>query len=257
MSEYLVCEHISVSRKQTWENCQQAYKYRYHLKIIPDVPQQPYFTYGKLVHKIAEVYVQEQGKKPIEEITSECLNGTIEIEKNLPPPILNADYKKKLPDHVRHIKTLTDRIGFDGILEHPFKFDLDPPNEHFVVGFIDRLIIRGDKFFILDYKTTKKGMWRKNSNTIRKDLQLRACARVVQKEFGAKAENIKAALYYLEGAELVATKFNDHMLLTAEQELHDAYKQIRSTNPDDVRGRVGDQCRRCDYRKVCSWYSLT
>ena len=100
-------------------------------------------------------------------------------------------------------------------------------------------------------------MWRKNSNTIRKDLQLRAYARVVQKEFGAKAENIKAALYYLEGAELVATKFNDHMLLTAEQELHDAYKQITSTNPDDVRGRVGDQCRRCDYRKVCSWYSLT
>jgi formamidopyrimidine-DNA glycosylase len=80
---------------------------------------------------------------------------------------------------------------------------------------------------------------------------------VVQKLFGAKAENIQAALFYLEGANLVSTKFTDESIMSAEEELHDAYKNIISTHPNDVYGRVGDQCRRCDYRKICSFYSLT
>lgn len=254
---FLICEHMSVSRKQCWQECQAKYKFRYHLKLKVDEPVQPYFVYGKLVHKIAEVYVQEQGKKPIDEIATDCLYGRIEVEKGEAPPVLDKSYKKKLPEHIRHIKEFTDRIGYDGHLEWAFKYDLNAPHNHNLVGFIDRLIIRGDKFFIIDYKTTKKGFWRKNENTIRKDLQLRCYARVVQREFGAKAENIKAALYYLEGGNLIATKFNEESLITAEQELHDAYKEIISTNPDDVYGRVNDQCKRCDYRKVCPFYSLT
>jgi CRISPR/Cas system-associated exonuclease Cas4 (RecB family) len=253
----LICEHMSVSRKQTWTECPAKYKYRYHLKIIPDVPEQPYFVYGKLVHKIAEIYVKEKGERKIEDITADCLTGKIELEEGKSPPVLSQEYKTKLTSHIRFIKQISDKIGYDGHLEYPFHYDLDPPKNYFVKGFIDRLIIRGDKFFILDYKTTKKGFWRKNSNTIRKDLQLRFYARVVQKEFNAKPENIQAALYYLEGSELVATKFNEQMLITAEEELYNAFKEIINTKPDDVWGRVGDQCKRCDYRKICSFYSLT
>lgn len=255
--ENLICEHISVSRKQTWSECQAKYKFRYHLKMIPDGPIQPYLTYGKLVHKIAEVYVQEQGKRLISDIAHDCLHGNIEVEKDQPPPVLEPEYKKKLPDHLRNIKQISDRIGYDGHLEWPFRIDLNPPNNEIMVGFIDRLIIRGEKYFILDYKTTKKGKWRKTPNNIGKDLQLRCYARVVQREFGAKAENIRAALYYLEGGDLISTKFTEQSLITAEQELHEAYKEIIGTHPNDVYGRVGDQCRRCDYRKVCSFYSLT
>jgi len=255
--DHLICEHISVSRKQTWNECQAKYKFRYHLKVPVEGPVQPYFVYGKLVHKIAEVYVQEQGQRAIEDIAQDCLHGIIEVEKGQGPPVLEASYKKKLPEHVRNLKQLSDRIGFDGHLEWQFHYDLQPPDQHFITGFIDRLIIRGDKYFILDYKTTKKGFYRKNANTIRNDIQLRCYARVVQKEFGAKAENIRAALYYLEGGDLIATKFSEESLISAEQELHDAYNEIIGTHPDDVYGRVNDQCRRCDYRKICPFYSLT
>jgi ATP-dependent helicase/DNAse subunit B len=48
-------EHISVSRYQVFVECKQKYKYRYHLAIKPDKPEPFYFTYGKIVHKIAEV----------------------------------------------------------------------------------------------------------------------------------------------------------------------------------------------------------
>lgn len=251
------CEHISVSRRQTYGACPAQYKFRYHMKVVVDGPVAPYLTYGKLVHKIAEVYVQEQGNRPIEDICSDVLRGGILIEAGKPNPPLAPEYKKKLPEHLRNVKNLTDRIGFDGKTEWVFRYDLDPPNNHILTGVIDRLIIRGDKYFILDYKTTKKGFWRKNQNTIRNDLQLRCYGRVVQREFGAKAENIRAALYYLEGGELVATKFNDESLLSAEQELHEVYKEIIATHPDEAYGRVGDQCRRCDYRKICPFYSLT
>ena len=40
-------QHISVSRKQTWDTCQQQYKYKYHLKLTPEREQPEYFAYGK------------------------------------------------------------------------------------------------------------------------------------------------------------------------------------------------------------------
>lgn len=255
MPENLICEHISVSRKQLWDSCQQAYKFKYHLKLKPQGPVAPHFVYGKVVHKIAEVYVLGQGQNSIESIASDVLNGKIETEPGAGPPVLLAEYQKKLPSHLKNLKKLSDEIGYDGHLEWPFSYDLEPPNKRCIIGFIDRLIIRGDKYFILDYKTTKKGFWRKDSNTIRKDLQLRCYARIVQKQFGAKAENIRGALYYLDG-DLVSTKFNDDALESAEREMHEAYNQITSMNPDDVYGRVNDQCKRCDWRKICPSYSL-
>lgn len=250
-------EHISVSRKQLWDSCQLAYKYKYHLKVPVNTPTQPHFIYGSLVHKIAEVYVEKQGQVPIEQIASDCLSGNIVIKEGESPPSLDKYYKNKLPEHIKNIKTMSDQIGFDGQLEWPFDFDLNPPKNYFITGFIDRLIIRGDKYYILDYKTTKKGFWRKNKNTIKKDLQLRCYARVVQKQFNVKAENIKAALYYLEGGDLISTGFDQESLMTAEEEMYDAYEQILLTHPDDAYGRVGDQCKRCDYRSICTYYSLT
>jgi CRISPR/Cas system-associated exonuclease Cas4 (RecB family) len=253
----LLCEHISVSRQQIWRDCQAKYRFKYHLKVISDEPIQPYFVYGKLVHKIAEVYVLNQGQTKIQDIANDCLSGKIEIEQGKPPPVIEKEYRNRFRDHLNNIKNFNDRIGFDGKVEYLFHFDLDPPNNHFLTGVMDRLIIRGDKFFIIDYKTTKKGRWRKTPNTIRKDIQLRCYARVVQLEFGAKAENIKAALFYLDGADLIATKFTEESLTSAQTELHETYKDIVSTHPNDVYGRVGDQCRRCEYRPICPFYSLT
>jgi CRISPR/Cas system-associated exonuclease Cas4 (RecB family) len=250
-------EHISVSRKQLFDQCPQSYKYRYHLKTIVEGPQHPWLSYGKTIHKIAEEYVRAGGSSSIEEIATEVMEGRILIEEGVAAPPLESDYKKKFPNHLRHIKELTEKIGFDGELEYNFKYDLDPPNNRLVTGFIDRLIIRGDKYFILDYKTTKKGFWRKNNYTIRKDLQMAAYGMVVQKLFNAKAENIRAALYYLEGPELVSVRFNDEMLEKAGKELLQTHINISEMDPDDAFGRVTDNCKRCDYRKMCPYYSLT
>lgn len=252
------CSGMSVSRKGVWDLCPAQYKFKYHLKMITDVEEPIYFAYGSIVHLAAELYVQNKGKKLISEIAQEILNGDIALEDNGKlAPKLPAEYKKKLPIHLKNIQKITDQIGFDGELEYNFKLDLDPPHNRYVTGFIDRLIKRGDKFFILDYKTTKQGWWRKTAKDIVDDLQLRVYSRVIQKLFNAKAENIKAALYYVEDGELVGACFSEDSLKKAEQELLSTFMDIINTNPDDVRGNVGEHCKRCDYRKTCPFYSLT
>lgn len=249
---------ISVSRKQVFDLCQQQYKYKYHLKV-PTTQEEPfYFVYGTIIHKIAQVYVASNGDRLISEVANDVLNGKIEIEDNRKAPSdMPQEYKKKLPTHLKAIQKLTEQTGFGGELEVAFEFDLDPPNGRFVTGYIDRLIKKENKFWILDYKTTKKGWWRKGPKDITSDLQLRCYARAVQRIYRAKAEDIKAALYYLEGAELVGAKFTQQSLDAVEQELLETYMAIQSMKPEEAYGNVGDHCRRCDYNKICPFYSLT
>ena len=82
-------------------------------------------------------------------------------------------------------------------------------------------------------------------------MQLMTYARVVQKQFGAKAENIRTALYYLEGAELISTKFIQKDLDGVESELLRMYKLIESIPADEAWGHTGNWCRRCDYKTLC------
>jgi ATP-dependent exoDNAse (exonuclease V) beta subunit len=248
-------EHISISRKQLWDQCQQAYKYKYHLELKSNEPEPEYFLYGKLIHKVAEDYVEGNLERNIEEILKEYIDGDLLLENK--KVILSQEYKKKLKSHIMNVKKLSDRIGPGGKTEWKFRFDLDPPNNKIVTGVIDRLIIKDDKCFIIDYKTTKKGFWRKNSNTIRSDIQLLCYAMIVNKTLGIEAENIRAALYYLEGGDLIPTKFNQVSIDKTKELLLETYNNIYEKQPDDVLGKVGQHCRRCDFRKICPFYSLT
>jgi CRISPR/Cas system-associated exonuclease Cas4 (RecB family) len=255
----MLINHISVSRKKCYRTCNQQYKYRYHLKIPSPVAEPAYFSYGKIIHKIAEEYVRRKGESTIGEVSQEVLRGKIPVEvfgetKVYAAP-LDDDYKKKLPKHLKAIQKLTDKIGYDGILEYEFYYDLDKPNGRYMKGFIDRLIIREDFAYIIDYKTTKKGKWRVNKSTVKQDLQLRAYARIVEKEFDIKAENIKACLYYLEGEEIVGASYTAASLALVEAELRDAYIEIEQADPDKVWGNVGWHCKTCDFASICPFYS--
>jgi CRISPR/Cas system-associated exonuclease Cas4 (RecB family) len=248
-------EHISVSRKGVWDTCSCQYRYKYHLKVPSPIEEPFYFTYGKIVHKIAEEYVRGQGEITLKEVCDGVLGGEILIQEYggelIAAPKLPAEYKKRLPGHLRSIESLENSLEFQGELEVPFDYDLDPPHKRMFVGVIDRLVDRDGKIFILDYKTTKKGKWRKNRKTIKSDLQLRAYARVMQKQRGIKAEDISAALYYVEGGDLIDTQFTEESLESAEQELYNAYLRIEEKDPARAWGTIGRHCDRCEYNSIC------
>jgi radical SAM protein with 4Fe4S-binding SPASM domain len=56
---------------------------------------------------------------------------------------------------------------------------------------------------------------------------------------------------------LVAATFSEQSLIAAEKELLRTYRQIEDTTPENAWGDVGEQCRRCDYRPICSAYRIT
>ena len=259
-------QHISVSRREVWNTCQQQYKYKYHLKIDTGKIEPFYFTYGSIVHKVAELYVKGKGKTLLGKVAQDILDGKIAFDTDkkgnelFAPPLPQA-FKKRLPKHLESIQYLTDQIGFDGEVEYDFNFDLDPPNNKMIRGFMDRVIKKtgpdGDEYFIIDYKTTKKGRYRKTLGTVVNDLQLRAYSRVTQIQKNVPAKNIKAALYYLEDKKLIGCRFSEESLASAQEELIYAHNQIENTPEDKAWGNVGDWCKRCDYRTICPFYRLT
>ena len=255
-------EHISVSRKQVYDKCQHEYKYKYHLKVKSPDPEKPWFKYGKVIHTIAEKYVESKGETPINEVANDVLNRKIPIERSLSGvdvycPDLLPSYMSRLPTHIKAIEKITRNFGFEGRLEYPFNYDLDPPNNKIVKGFIDRLIVKDDMWIILDYKTTKQGAWRKDVNSIKHDLQLRTYAKVINKEFNVPPEKIRGALFYLEDSQFVPTGFTQESIDNAEKELLKTFYEIENKNPDTVIGTVGDHCGLCDYKKICSFYNLS
>lgn len=252
--------NISVSRRDVWKECIQKYKYQYHLKLSPEEPEPFYFTYGSIIHRIAEEYVSNKKSISLQQITESFINGKMSIgtdrEGNenyvtkIPP-----EYLKRMPEHLRAIERITEQVGVEGWTEYEFEYDLDPPHNRLLKGVIDRLICKNGKYWIIDYKTSKKGVWRKK--TVTNDLQLRCYARVVQKQFNANASDIQAALYYLEGSELVAAKYSNQSLLDAEKELLEIYKQIEQMPPEEAWGNVGSHCSRCQFRTICTFYKIT
>jgi RecB family exonuclease len=254
--------NISVSRKSVWDQCTQLYKYQYHLKLPSLEPEPFYFTYGSTIHKIAEEFVKAKGKKTLGRVALDVLEGKIPIKEGedgspIYAPSLPPEYKKRLPDHLKYLAKITDKIGMGGEVEHVFLFDLDPPNNRLVKGYIDRIISKDDNYFILDYKTSKKGLYRKTRGNITSDLQLQTYARVVQTEKNVPASKIYSALYYLEGGDLIGAKFSDQTLLNAEKSLLYTYKEIENTPEDKAWGNVGKWCSRCNYRKMCPFYRMS
>jgi len=247
-------EHISVSRGKSYKQCPYYYKLKYHDKV-PNPGEEPfYFVYGKIIHKIAECHVAEEGARTIKEISKDVLGGKIEIEFGKTAPALPADYRARLPGHLRALERLNTKIGCSGITEYKFRYDLEKPNSKFVTGFIDRIILRDGKAWIIDYKTTKKGPFRENKHSVRRDPQLRMYSKVVQKEFGIEPENIRAALFYVEDEEVIDASYTEESLVAVERELLELYDSIKSHPPEEARGTVGNHCKRCEYRDMCPFF---
>ncbi len=246
--------HLSVSRTQLWDECKQKYKFKYHLEIKSLEPEPPYFAYGKVVHKAIEEFIKAKGTIDIHAILKQILNGEILVEPNQQgKPNIPADYLARLPAEMHAFMQLTHQIGTEGICEWAFNYDLDPPHNKMLYGLIDRLIIKDNKIFILDYKTTRKSKWRKDSRTIAGDLQLRTYAMVASDFYKIDAKDIKCSLFYLEGAEICAAKFTQETLNNTRQYLLNVYNSIVAAAPDEVIGNVGSHCSRCDFKKVCPW----
>lgn len=254
---------ISVSRYQVWNECARRYLYQYHLKLKP--PEEKFhFTYGKIVHRVAEKFVACRGEVPITEWRQRILSGEVPLEEPQ-PGVAEKDQPKPAPielspaDHERlsinlaNVQWLVEKVGFGGVVEVPFQFDLDPPNNKIVRGVIDLIVGDNNMYSIVDYKTTKPGKWRETPESIRHNLQLRIYARFLNKKHGIPADRMQAALYYVDDRVLVPTRFTQEAIEEAEQILLNAYDEIVEMPPEHAAGRTGFHCQRCDWKNICPY----
>jgi RecB family exonuclease len=250
---------ISVSRKDTFDQCHLLYKYKYHDKLPSPEPEPFYFIYGKIIHTIAEELVLSKGERTIGKITEQVLGREIPIDTKLNgepvyAPKLPQEYRTRMPQHLKSLQKLTEQVGTDGIVEHEFLYDLDPPNKIIARGYIDRILSKNDKIFIFDYKTSKNNGFRKTVKNVGQDLQLRLYARVVQRQFNVAASSIVAGLVYLEDFRIIGARFSEESLSSAEKSMKETFVTIKNMPPEEAKANVGDHCRRCDYRSICPAY---
>ena len=185
----------------------------------------------------------------------DLVQGRIDFDGSQNLCNLDQTYFKKLYAHTAFIEKFTKKVGFEGQIEYEIKYDLDPPNNKFFLGYIDRLIIKNDTAIIIDYKTSKNNKWRKNKKSIKKDLQLNAYALHVHEHFNIEPEKIQAALVYLEDPEVVSTNFTKQGLISTKEFLKTSYYAIENSPENKVKGSVGFHCQRCDYSDQCLFYN--
>jgi RecB family exonuclease len=185
----------------------------------------------------------------------DLVQGRIDFDGSQNLCNLDQTYFKKLYAHTAFIEKFTKKVGFEGHIEYEIKYYLDPPNNKFFLGYIDRLIIKNDTAIIIDYKTSKNNKWRKNKKSIKKDLQLNAYALHVHEHFNIEPEKIQAALVYLEDPEVVSTNFSKQGLISTKEFLKTSYYAIENSPEDRVKGSIGFHCQRCDYSDQCLFYN--
>ena len=64
-------------------------------------------------------------------------------------------------------------------------------------------------------------------------------------------DKIRGALYYLEGGELIATKFKKELVEKTIEELKEIYDIIKEADEKYVIGTPGWHCKFCEYRLAC------
>ena len=94
-----------------------------------------------------------------------------------------------------------------------------------------------------------------NPITVKQDLQLKCYSRAIQKKFDIEPKNIKAVLQYVDDNEIIGASFTKKSLENAEKLLKDAYLAIERKNPEEVWGKTGEHCQRCDYSSICPFNS--
>ena len=135
----MLIEHISISRDGCFKECNQKYKFRYHLKTVSPVPEPIYFAFGKTIHRIIEEHTKAKGSLELSKVAKDVLTGKLELEHGKKAPRFDAEHQNKLIRMLGHYKRLTEKIGFDGEIEWGFDVDMDGQGRR-MVGFIDRMI---------------------------------------------------------------------------------------------------------------------
>jgi hypothetical protein len=222
--QLIMDNHMDIRRtsaflvSRTFFDCPAKYKYRYHLKMIPEGPHDQYTSVtGKQSTKLPKRI--RSGRWFPHSNRRHCQGRIVRANSGRSRYARTAPWKGNIPKNSRSIlgtlKSLPKKIGFDGHLEYQFKYDLDPPHGRMATGFHRPAHYSWRPVFHLGLQDDQKGLLAKEQTTRSKRIcELRITyGRVVRREFGAKAEEHSCGLILpRRRLELVSVRFGDYML---------------------------------------------
>jgi CRISPR/Cas system-associated exonuclease Cas4 (RecB family) len=212
----LALQNMSYSRISTFEWCKLKYYYSY----IVQVPQTygPPAVLGNIIHKALEVTLENE-----EEI------NTLELLKNYRDALNYYDPNEEIPRQM--VQDGEDMlIDFANVnsgpieiteKELPFSFVLDNAR---INGFIDAIVVKDDKVKIIDYKTGKRQITKKETPT---NVQLGIYSLYMNYLYPDK--DIEAELYYLRSNATRGHLFTKEHLEDVEVNIKEKISEILST----------------------------
>lgn len=238
---------LSVSKTNTYLQCQAKYKFSYVLKL----PQKDtiYTIFGKFCHKVLEdfhlEYINGSQEKYNLVMSKAFKSALVEYKEKM-----TADMRKECWDLInQYLKIVTDdkknNISANVLaVEKRFEF---PITENLVLnGMIDRIQLDDDGIIhVGDYKTIKNKKYLKNN-----DLQLLTYAYYILFQEYPDAEKVRCSYILLRhDFEYVTYEFTRADVLKVKDQYTEYYDRI--VKETEYKPTVSPLCAFCSYVNLC------
>lgn len=246
----------SYSRIKTFDDC----KYKFLLKYIFGFePKELFFaSYGKLMHKIIELYSKGELKK--EELTSFYFDHFFkDIVVKAPNPKIWLNYANSGYEYLRHIDDkenikINDIIG----VEEKMYFNI---NDYMFVGIIDSVLNNEDYLIICDNKSktlnerSKKGKATKSDKELDSYLrQLFIYSIPVNKIFGKQVDKLMFNCF--RSQKVITEPFDINSYSEAKQWVLDKISSIKSEEEWEPTVNYFYCKNLCDMQEHCEYYEI-
>ncbi|HJM84294.1 MAG TPA: PD-(D/E)XK nuclease family protein, partial [Candidatus Marinimicrobia bacterium] len=239
--------NLSATSIQTYNQCSLKYKYRY-IDNIPGAPEKPYFQLGKVIHKVLEIFHEENYtsyEDLINLLDSNWQEGGYKYEQ---------EKEQNRQDAENMLKNYWDYIQLHPVnalyTEHWFSFETDYAT---LSGKCDRIDLdENENLFIVDYKTSKTP---KTERQLKKDIQLGIYALFTSLN-GVETshkKNIKkipeklSMMFVREEMPEVAVELTHDDLDVIEENIRATSDGIKKNNFIPCKGM---HCDYCDYKEL-------
>lgn len=246
----------SYSRLTTFDNCALQYKFNYIDKIGKDFENSIEAFMGSKVHTaLEELYLKQK------------MGEVLSLEKLL--AIYRTEWKKDFSEEIKIVKKdLNEKNYFNlGIKYlsdyykhyHPFNqdytvglemeinLDLNKDSQYNITGYVDRLSIKDNVYYVHDYKTSNT---LPNDKEINDNKQLAIYAIAIKEKY-PNVENVVLVWHYLAfDTEIRLTKQeNDYDKL--KKELIEKINYVESLSQEDFKPKESILCEWCAYASNC------